>query len=117
MPPVGNFMCLVELEFAVRMTVGLPPCEEEYIVAEVVQGAGEPLLSCEVPSTRFDDVASVGEAQLIADNACAFHLCVGPATDQDWKVPTSPHTRCRRGAPRVWSTTGSARGCWETPVP
>ncbi len=37
----------------------------------------------EVPDSRYDDVASVGAPQLIADNACAHLFVLGPATGAD----------------------------------
>lgn len=81
----GNFMHLAELEFAFRMAADFAPRPAPYGVDEVLDGAGELLLAWEVPSTRYDAVATVGEAQLIADNACGFHLTCAPAADQDWK--------------------------------
>ncbi|GAA1141654.1 hypothetical protein GCM10009583_09500 [Ornithinicoccus hortensis] len=84
-PLDGNFMNLAELEYAFRMVTDLPPRDTAYSEQEVLDAAGELLLSWEIPSTRFDAVETVGEAQLIADNACGFHLVVQPAADQDWK--------------------------------
>jgi hypothetical protein len=39
----------------------------------------------EVPDSRYEDFAKVGAAQLIADNACAHHFVLGPATHADWR--------------------------------
>lgn len=98
-PLEGNFMHLAELEFAFRMTADFAPREAAYTEQDVLDGTGELLLSWEVPSTRFDAVETVGEAQLIADNACGFHLVVQPAAEQDWKgvdlaaeTPTATHS-------------------------
>lgn len=98
-PLEGNFMNLAELEFAFRMTADFAPRDTAYSQEDVLDGTGELLLSWEIPSTRFDEVATVGEAQLIADNACGFHLVVQPAADQNWKgvdlaaeTPTARHS-------------------------
>lgn len=97
-PLDGNFMNLAELEFAFRMSADFAPRDTAYSEADVLDGTGDLLLSWEIPSTRFDAVEAVGEAQLIADNACGFHLVVAPAADQDWKgvdlaaeTPTATH--------------------------
>ena len=81
----GNFMHLAELEFAFAMVTDFPPRERAYSQQEVLAGTGELLLAWEIPSTRFDQVETAGEAQLIADNACGFHLAVLPAAVPDWK--------------------------------
>ena len=39
----------------------------------------------EIPDSRFSDFAGAGEAQLIADNACAHLFVLGPATASDWR--------------------------------
>lgn len=85
-PLAGNFMHLAELEFAFRIAGDFAPRPAPYSVEEVLEGTGELLLAWEVPSTRYDAVATVGEAQLIADNACGFHLTCASAADQDWKA-------------------------------
>ena len=40
----------------------------------------------EIPDSRFADFAGAGEAQLIADNACAHLFVLGPATTADWRA-------------------------------
>jgi 2-keto-4-pentenoate hydratase len=84
-PLEGNFMHLAELEFAFRMATDFAPRDTAYSQQEVVEGTGDLLLSWEIPSTRYDVVQDAGEAQLVADNACGFHLSVVPAADQGWK--------------------------------
>ncbi|WP_109473336.1 2-keto-4-pentenoate hydratase [Ornithinimicrobium cavernae] len=84
-PLEGNFMHLAELEFAFRLDVDFAPRATAYSEQEVLDGTGELLLAWEIPSTRFDEVESAGEAQLIADNACGFHVALVPAAVQDWK--------------------------------
>ena len=81
----GNRMRLAELEFAFRLDRELAPRAAAYTVEEVVDAAGELLLSWELPSTRYADVAAVGTLPLILDNACGHRLALRPATEQDWK--------------------------------
>lgn len=40
----------------------------------------------EIPDSRFADFASAGEAQLIADNACAHLFVLGAATNANWRA-------------------------------
>ena len=40
----------------------------------------------EIPDSRFENFATVGEAQLIADNACAHEFILGSATEADWRA-------------------------------
>ena len=40
----------------------------------------------EIPDSRFADFASAGEAQLIADNACAHLFVLGTATSANWRA-------------------------------
>ncbi len=39
-----------------------------------------------MPDSRFTDVTKAGEAQIIADAACARHFVLGPATTADWRT-------------------------------
>src|SRR6185312_15295300 len=40
----------------------------------------------EIPDSRFADFISAGEAQIIADNACAHLFVLGEATNADWRT-------------------------------
>ncbi len=40
----------------------------------------------ELPDSRFADFVGAGEAQLIADNACAHLFVLGEATSADWRA-------------------------------
>ena len=55
-------------------------------MADVLNAVATLHPSIEVPDSRFDNFAAVGEAQLIADNACAHEFVLGPATDTDWRA-------------------------------
>ncbi len=84
--PFGaNHMRVAEAEFAFRIARDLPPRPTApYTVAEVLDAVATLHPAIEIPDSRFEDFASVGAAQLIADNACAHQFVLGPATTADW---------------------------------
>jgi 2-keto-4-pentenoate hydratase len=85
--PFGaNAMRVAEAEFAFRMACALPPRAEAYGVAEVMDAVAALHLAIEVPDSRFEDFASAGAPLLIADNACAHQLMLGPAVTADWRA-------------------------------
>lgn len=81
-----NRFRLAELEFAFVLARDFPPRPEPYLAEEVLAGTGDLLLSLEFPSTRYDNPAAVGAAQLIADNACVHQQCLAPAAHQQWRA-------------------------------
>lgn len=82
----GNEMRVGEPEFAFRMGRDLPPRATAYTVDEVLAAVGTLHPAIEIPDSRFADFAGAGEAQLIADNACAHLFVLGPATAADWRA-------------------------------
>ncbi len=82
----ANHMAVVEAEFCFRMGRDLPPRTEAYTVDEVLVAVADLHPAIEIPDSRFDDFASVGAAQLIADNACAHEFVLGPACAVDWRA-------------------------------
>jgi 2-keto-4-pentenoate hydratase len=82
----GNAMRVAEPEFAFRMQADLPPRPDAYDVNEVLAAVGTLHPAIEIPDSRFADFASAGEAQLIADNACAHLFVLGPAAIADWRA-------------------------------
>jgi 2-keto-4-pentenoate hydratase len=82
----ANRMRVAEPEFAFRFGKTLEPRRIEYTMADVLNAVATLHPSIEVPDSRFDNFAAVGEAQLIADNACAHEFVLGPATDTDWRA-------------------------------
>jgi len=84
-PLRGNSMRVAEAEFAFRMASDLPPRGEAYTVADVLDAVATLHPAIEIPDSRYDDFTLVGAAQLIADNACAHHFVLGPATTADWR--------------------------------
>jgi 2-keto-4-pentenoate hydratase len=82
----GNAMRVAEPEFAFRMQTDLPPRPNAYDVEEVLAAVGTLHPAIEIPDSRFADFAQAGEAQLIADNACAYLFVLGPAAAADWRA-------------------------------
>jgi 2-keto-4-pentenoate hydratase len=84
-PMAGNEMRVGEPEFAFRMGRSLPPRPTPYSVEEVLAAVDTLHPAIELPDSRFADFASAGEAQLIADNACAHLFVLGSPTAADWR--------------------------------
>ncbi|TKW74235.1 MAG: hydratase [Bradyrhizobium icense] len=82
----GNKMAVAEPEFAFRMRVDLPARSTPYSVQQVLDAVDTLHPAIEIPDSRFADFAGAGEAQLIADNACAHLFVLGPATTADWRA-------------------------------
>ena len=81
----GNEMRVAEPEFAFRMRIDLPARPTPYTVQEVLDAVDTLHPAIEIPDSRFADFVGAGEAQLIADNACAHLFVLGPATSADWR--------------------------------
>ena len=81
----GNEMRVAEPEFAFRMSQDLRPRAAPYSVAAVLVAVATLHPAIEIPDSRFADFVSAGEAQLIADNACAHLFVLGAATSADWR--------------------------------
>jgi 2-keto-4-pentenoate hydratase len=79
-------MRVAEPEFAFRMGRPVPPRPLPYTTAEVLEAADALHIAMEMPDSRFDDFATVGEAQLIADNACGHLWVLGPKVRVDWRA-------------------------------
>ena len=82
----GNAMRVAEPEFAFRMRTDLPPRALPYGVSEVCDAVDTLHPAIEIPDSRFADFVGAGEAQLIADNACAHLFVLGASTDVDWRA-------------------------------
>ena len=84
--PFGaNRMAVAEAEFAFRMARDLPSRPTPYDVDEVLAAVAALHPAIELPDSRFDDFATAGGPQLIADNACAHEFVLGPAAPDDWR--------------------------------
>jgi 2-keto-4-pentenoate hydratase len=82
----GNAMRVAEPEFAFRMGADLSPRSSVYGVAEVLEAVDTLHPAIEIPDSRFADFVSAGEAQIIADNACAHFFVLGQAAISDWRM-------------------------------
>jgi 2-keto-4-pentenoate hydratase len=82
----GNKMAVAEPEFAFRMGTTLEPKNTKYTIEEVMNSVDTLHPSIEIPDSRFENFALVGENQLIADNACAHEFVIGPAMSKKWKL-------------------------------
>ena len=102
----GNLMCVAEPEFAFRFGHPLTPRPSLYTVPEVLEAVDALLPSIEVPNSRFHDFARAGEAQLIADDACAHRFAIGSPTATDWRTID---LRMHRVQAEVRSADGSLR--------
>ena len=79
-------MMVAEAEFAFRMNSDLPPKTKPYTIEEVLSVVEDLHPAMEIPDSRFRKFADAGEAQLIADNACAHEFILGQATQEPWKT-------------------------------
>src|SRR6201985_3045556 len=82
----GNEMRVAEPEFAFRMRSDLPPRPTPYSVAEVLDAVDTLHPAIEIPDSRFADFVKAGEAQIIADNACAHLFVLGESTTANWRA-------------------------------
>src|ERR1700752_849960 len=82
----GNEMAVAEPEFCFRMGRDLPPRSSPYTVAEALEAGATLHPAIEIPDSRFADFVAAGEAQLIADNACAHLFVLGAPTSADWRA-------------------------------
>ena len=87
-----NRMRVAEAEFAFKMAHELPPRETPYTMEEVLSAVGAMHISVELPDSRYEDFATVGMEQLIADNACAHEYYIGPECDNWREVDLSNHS-------------------------
>jgi 2-keto-4-pentenoate hydratase len=55
-------------------------------VSEVLDAVDTLHPAIEIPDSRFSDFVNAGEAQIIADNACAHLFVLGEPTDANWRA-------------------------------
>ena len=102
----GNRMRVAEPEFVFRLGRTLAPRARPYGVDEVLDAVEALHTGLEVPDSRYADFARAGEAQLLADNACAGQFVLGPAARADWRgLDLAAH----RARGRVRRADGSSR--------
>jgi 2-keto-4-pentenoate hydratase len=81
----GNIMRVAEPEFAFVLGRDLPPRATPWTRAEVLDAVTALRLALEVPDSRYADFVHAGEAQLVAESACAHDLVLGPVVTADWR--------------------------------
>lgn len=85
LPLAGNRMLVAEPEFAFRVGMRMAPRSQPYAADDAVAAMSELIPAIEVPDSRFADFATAGEAQLIADLACAHLFVLGAPVAIDWR--------------------------------
>jgi 2-keto-4-pentenoate hydratase len=81
----GNVMRVAEAEFAFRLARDLSGNDEPWTVAEVMAAVATAHPAIEIPDSRYADFTKAGEAQLIADTACACWLAIGAPFPPLWR--------------------------------
>ena len=84
-PPQGNRMKVAEAEMAFVFAKDLPVRASAYSQEEVMAAVASLHPSLEIPNSRFTEFTQAGEAQLLADNACAHQFILGPRAPQGWQ--------------------------------
>lgn len=110
-PSAGNRMRVAEPEFAFTMATDLPPQALPYTPQEVMAAVASLHPAIEVPDSRLEPFTQAGEAQLLADNACARHFVLGPAAPELWReldLSTYPvHARVDHGSTLKYTREGT----------
>lgn len=109
----SNLMRVAELEFAFRMGTDLPPRATPYSQDEVLAHVGTLHPAIEIPDSRYNKFEIAGEAQLIADNACAHRFVLGNAVTSDWRgvdLAAHPVKGFRNGTPAGEGTGANVLG-------
>ena len=110
-PSQGNRMRVAEPEFAFAMGQDLPPQSAPYTPEQVMAAVATLHPAIEVPDSRLEPFTAAGEAQLLADNACARHFVLGTAAPDVWRtvdLSTYPvHARVDQGQQPRYSREGT----------
>jgi 2-keto-4-pentenoate hydratase len=110
-PSAGNRMRVAEPEFAFAMAQDLPPQAAPYTQQQVMAAVASLHPALEVPDSRLEPFTAAGEAQLLADNACARHFVLGPAAPTVWRdldLSTYPvHAQVQHGSQLKYTREGT----------
>ena len=85
-PSQGNRMKVAETEMAFVLGRDLPSRSCAYAVDEVMQAVASLHPAIEIPNSRFAQFTQAGEAQLLADNACAHQFMLGAPAPEGWRA-------------------------------
>lgn len=112
-----NHMSVIEAEFAflIGRDVGYAPVSgsadsgSPLTMSQVMDCVSGLHVAIEVPNSRYIDFVGAGEAQLIADFACACYVILGPRVADHWReADLSQHAvSVRRGRETVATGKGS----------
>jgi 2-keto-4-pentenoate hydratase len=84
--PLGqNRMRVAEIEFAFKFAHDIAPRAKPFSESEVIMLVASLHPTIEIPDSRYEHFAMVGELALIADNACAHWLCIGNQMPETWR--------------------------------
>lgn len=107
----GNGMRVAEPEFVFRFGRALAPRPQPYTVAEVLDAVAALHTGLELPDSRFADFVHAGEAQLLADDACAHQFVLGPPAPEGWRgldlSTHAVHAQVVRADGRGYARSGS----------
>ena len=81
----SNLMKVAEMEFAFRFGEDVMPRAQPYSQAEVLDRVSALHPAIELPDSRYDRFETVGDLQLIADNACAHYFVLGDSAPECWR--------------------------------
>jgi len=114
---INNHMSVIEAEFAFLMgrDVGHAPgdsagrSEAPLTLSQVMDCVSGLHIAIEVPNSRYIDFVRAGQAQLIADFACACYVVLGPRVPDSWRgADLSQHAvSVRRGNETVATGKGA----------
>jgi 2-keto-4-pentenoate hydratase len=83
----GNHMRVAECEFAFVFSRDLPPPQGPSLTqAQALAAIASIHPAIEIPDSRFKHFELAGEAQLLADNACAHEFMLGPRATCNWRA-------------------------------
>lgn len=112
-----NYMSVIEAEFAFLMgrdagrelSSGAGRPDAPLTMSQVMDCVSGLHIAIEVPNSRYVDFVGAGEAQLIADFACACNVVLGPRAPDHWRdTDLSQHAvTVRRGNQIVATGTGA----------
>ena len=109
----GNRMRVAEPEMAFVMARTLAPRSTPYSIEEVLAAVASLNPSLEIPNSRFEPFTGAGEAQLLADNACAHQFMLGPAAPELWRsldLSQHPvHATVTQSDGQRWTRAGSGK--------